>query len=321
MMVSAIVARPRTAGDVILAVVADEERGSHAGARHLVEHHAELFDGVRYALGEFGGFSQEVAGRRLYPIQVAEKQKCAILATVRGPAGHGSLPWRGGTSAKLAALLRALDRRRTPVHVTDVARRWVEAMADALPAPAGVPLRGLLNPRLTDAILRALGETGRQLEPALRNTVNPVVVRAGTSNNVVPAEATVELDCRILPGFTADDMVREVRALVGSEVELEVTRYDPAPTDRVDYGLFELLAGALREHDPGGTPVPMLLPGITDGRIFGQLGIQHYGFLPLRLPKELRFTELIHAADERVPVAALDFGTAAIGTALERYGR
>jgi acetylornithine deacetylase/succinyl-diaminopimelate desuccinylase-like protein len=148
-----------------------------------------------------------------------------------------------------------------------------------------------------------------------------VIVRAGSSNNVVPAEATVELDCRILPGLNADAMVREVRALVGDEVELEVTRYDPAPREQVDYGLFALLGGAIREHDPGGTPVPMLLPGITDGRIFGKLGIQHYGFLPLRMPKELRFTELIHAADERVPVAALDFGAAAIGTALERYGR
>ncbi len=321
MMISAVLRRPRTAGDVILAVVADEERGSHAGARFLVEHHPELFAGVRYSLGEFGGFSNDAAGRRFYPIQVAEKQKCAIVATVRGPGGHGSMPMRGGTSARLARMLRALDRRRPPIHVTDVARRSVEAMAAALPAPAAVPVRALLNPRLTDATLRVLGEAGKPFEPALRNTVNAVIVRAGGSNNVVPAEATVELDCRILPGFGADDMLAEVRAIVGDEVELEVTRYDPAPTQAVDYGLFDLLAGALCEHDASGTPIPLLLPGITDGRVFGKLGIQHYGFVPLKLPKGMRFTELIHAADERVPVEALDFGAAAIGTVLERYGR
>jgi acetylornithine deacetylase/succinyl-diaminopimelate desuccinylase-like protein len=151
MMVSALLRRPRTAGDVILAVVADEERGSHAGARYLVEHHAELFDGVRYALGEFGGFSQEIAGAAALSDPGRREAEVRDLATVRGPAGHGSLPMRGGTSARLAKLLRALDRGRTPIHVTDVARRWVEAMAGALPAPATVPLRGLLNPRLTDA--------------------------------------------------------------------------------------------------------------------------------------------------------------------------
>lgn len=321
MMASAVLRRPRTAGDVILAFVADEEAGGHAGARFLVERHPELFSEVRYSLGEFGGFSREVAGRRFYPITVAEKQMCALRVTVRGPAGHGSLPMRGGTAARLAAVLRSLDRRRLPVHVIDVTRRSVEGMAGALPAPAAAPLRALLNPRLTDAVLRVMGENGRPFEAALRNTVNATVVRAGGSINVVPGKATVELDGRVLPGYGSEDLVREVRAVIGDDVELEVTRYEPAPTAAVDYALFDLLAGALRDGDPAGTPIPMLLPGITDGRLFARLGIQHYGFVPMRLPKELRFAELIHAADERVPVDALEFGTRAIGTVLERYGR
>ena len=77
----------------------------------------------------------------------------------------------------------------------------------------------------------------------------------------------------------------------------------------------------LRERDAQGTPVPMLLPGITDARIFARLGIQTYGFLPMRLPRELRFLELLHAADERLPADAVEFGTDAIRAVLERYGR
>src|SRR5204862_7302699 len=79
-------------GDVILCVLGDEEAGSDHGADHLVREHAGLFDGVRYAIGEFGGFTSEIAGRRFYPIMVAEKQVCWTRATFRGPAGHGSLP-------------------------------------------------------------------------------------------------------------------------------------------------------------------------------------------------------------------------------------
>jgi acetylornithine deacetylase/succinyl-diaminopimelate desuccinylase-like protein len=275
---------------------------------------------VRYAIGEFGGFSMDVAGRRFYPIQVAEKEICWTRATVRGPGGHGSLPARGGTTAGLARLLRALDRRRLPVHPTDVTRRMIESMAAELPAPARAPLRALLVPRLADAVLRVLGDAGRSVEPMLRNTVNATIVRAGDKVNVVPAEATVELDGRILPGFAPEAFLAELRALVGGDVELEVLRHEPGRAEP-DLALFDLLAGVLRERDPGAAAVPMLLPGVTDGRIFAKLGIQSYGFLPMQLPKELRFTQLLHAADERVPVEAVEFGTDAVRAVLERYGR
>ena len=78
MMVSAFLraAREETPlpGDVILCVLADEENGGDFGAKFLVEEHAHLFEGVQWSLGEFGGFSLELGGKRLYPIQVAEKQ-------------------------------------------------------------------------------------------------------------------------------------------------------------------------------------------------------------------------------------------------------
>jgi acetylornithine deacetylase/succinyl-diaminopimelate desuccinylase-like protein len=324
MMVAAVLglagAGERPAGDLVLALLCDEEAGGDLGARFLVERHPELLEGVRYGIGEFGGFSMDVAGRRFYPIQVAEKEICWTRATVRGPGGHGSIPMRGGTTARLAGLLRALDRRRLPVHPTDVPRRMIEGIAAELPAPARAPLRGLLNPRLTDGLLRVLGDAGRGFEPMLRNTVNATIVRAGDQMNVVPSEATVELDGRLLPGFAPDDFLAELRAVVGDDVELEVLRHERGRTEP-DLALFGLLAGVLRERDPGATPVPMLLPGVTDGRIFAKLGIQTYGFLPMQLPTELRFTQLLHAADERVPVDAVEFGAAAIRAVLERYGR
>ena len=77
-------------GDVILVLTSDEETGSELGARFLVEEHPEVFEGVRYALSELGGFTRWVGGHALYPIQVAEKQACVVRATVRGASGHGS---------------------------------------------------------------------------------------------------------------------------------------------------------------------------------------------------------------------------------------
>ena len=305
-------------GDVILCVLADEEGGGDLGAKFMVEEHAHVFEGVRYALSEFGGFSQEMGGRRFYPIQVAEKQICWLKATVRGAGGHGALiQSRGGTMAKLGKLLVALDRKRLPVHVTPAARAMFTSIADALPRGRRALMQALLNPKLTDRVLRLLGEPGRGFEPLLRNTVSATIVRAGEKINVVPAEVEVELDARALPGFTPDAMIGEVQEIVGRDVELDLVRHDPGPPDP-DLALFDALAGVLRELDPNAVPIPLLQAGVTDARFFARLGIQTYGFLPMRLPREFPFLRFVHAADERIPADAVEFGAEGVFRALQR---
>jgi acetylornithine deacetylase/succinyl-diaminopimelate desuccinylase-like protein len=306
-------------GDVLLCVLSGEETGGDDGARFLVEEHRELFAGVRFAIGEFGGFSLDVAGRRFYPMMVSEKQLCLVRATLRGPAGHGSLPVRGGATGLLGRLLAALDRRRLPVHVTPVVRSMIDAMARELPSPAAVPLRALLRPRLTDRVLDLLGDQLRLFDALLHNTASPTIVRGGESANVIPDEVWVDLDCRLLPGLSADAVLDELRALAGVDMDLQVLRHDPGPPPP-DLGLFETLGDILRSLDRSARPIPLLMPASTDGRHFSRLDIQTYGFLPMQLPAEMRFMELVHAEDERIPVDALEFGTTAICRLLERFG-
>ena len=308
----------RPPGDVILCLMADEEAGSALGAEFLVREHPELFDGVRYAIGELGGFRMDLAGRAFYPVMVAEKQICWTLATLRGRAGHGSMPLAGGAMAALGRLLSRIDGRRLPVHVPAVTRMMIDAIAAELPAHLALPLRGLLRPRVTDRLLDALGDRGRTFDPLLHNTVAATVVRGGEKINVIPGEVSVELDIRLLPGSSPEQAFAELRALTGVEVELEVLRHDPAPAVP-DMAMFDRLAGVLRELDGEAKAVPLLLPGVTDGRFFSQLGIQTYGFLPMQLPNDMRFLELIHAENERLPVAGMEFGTSAIERLLERF--
>jgi acetylornithine deacetylase/succinyl-diaminopimelate desuccinylase-like protein len=307
--------RPR--GDVVLAIVADEEAGGDFGARFLVEEHPGLFEGIRMAIGEFGGFSYELGGKRFYPIQIAEKQMCWLKATIRGPGGHGAMINRDGTMARLSRFLRDLDRKRLPVHVTPVARAFVEGVAGELPRVRRLLLESLLKPPLTDRALRLMGTGARTTEPMLRNTVNATIVRGGEKINVVPSEIELELDGRLLPGFQPADLIAELHALAGDDVELELLRHDPGPSEP-NLELFDTLASVLRELDPEAIPVPLLQIGVTDGRFFSRLGIQTYGFLPMRLPPDLPFLTLIHAADERVPAEALEFGTDGIFRVLQR---
>ena len=307
-------------GDVLLALVCDEENGGDEGARYLVENHGELFKGVRYALGEFGGFSYHIGKSRFYPIMVAEKQTCHLRARVSGPGGHGALHQEGGAIGVLARFLQKVESRRLPVHVTSTAREMARAIASGLPFPASELLRLLPVSGLTGAVLGLMGAKGLAFQPLFRNTVTPTMVHGGHAVNVAPSEVVVDLDGRLLPGQAPDGLLAELEPFLEGGVELEVARYEPGPAEP-DMGLFDTLAGILREADPGATPVPMLLPAATDARFFSRLGIQTYGYLPMRLPKDFDFSRTVHGPDERIPVEALGFGGEAIYRALRSFGQ
>jgi acetylornithine deacetylase/succinyl-diaminopimelate desuccinylase-like protein len=299
---------------LVLLILSDEENGGGEGAGFIADKHADALGGAKHALGEFGGASQTIGGNRFYPIQVAEKQICWLKLTVRGPGGHGALGVRGSAAARLGEVLQILDREQPPVHLIPLVREWVETMAERLP-----PLRGLLDPATTDATVEALGPPGAIFGRVTRNTVSPTILRGGEKINVVPSEIEVQLDGRILPGQTPEDVIRELHELIGHEnVELEVVNYEPGPPES-DLSQYELLASVIRELDPEAIPVPMLQPGVTDARHLARAGVQSYGFLPLRVPDDFVITPLIHNADERVPADALQFGVDAIARVIASY--
>ena len=343
MMVTALI-RTKTegitpAGEIILALVCDEEAGGDQGVRFLVENHPEQFEGVRYAIGEFGAFSFNLGKRRFYPIMVAEKPVCHLRVTFRGVSGHASLLQQHNPMSELSRFLQRLHSRELPVHVTPEARLMFKAIADRMPLPARAGLTALLNPRTTAITLKLLGAKGRTFSPLFRNTVTPTLVRGGHQINVVPGEVSVDLDGRLLPGEVSVDLdgrllpgldpellIVELTDLAGpnktnaADMAIEILHHDPGP-ERLDMGLFETLSNVLREGDPEGIPVPMLMPAATDGRIFARLGIQTYGFLPMLLPDTLDFAATIHGPNERVPTTAIEFGAEAIYRLLQQYGR
>lgn len=306
------------AGDVVLCCLADEEAGGAHGAQFLVERHAELFAGIRHGIGEGGGSTQHVNGRPFYPIMVAEKRTCRLRVTLRGPGGHASRSHRGGTMAGLGQMLLALDRHRLPVHVTAVAADYIRGIAEATQDADRARLLALLDARQTDGVLDRMGEDAGRFDPILHHTINATVVQAGEKVNVIPSVAVVDLDGRMLPGFEPEDFIAEVRSVIGPEPEIEVIGAGPRLKEAERGPFYDLLCTVLRELEPAAVPVPLLMTGATDQRHFARLGIEGYGYLPLRLPAGFG-QETVHAADERVPAAALDFGTDALFRVLQRY--
>lgn len=311
-------ARPER--DVTMVVVADEEEGCHFGSGWLAENHPDMIRAA-VCLNEVGAFTMPVMGVRYYPIQVAEKGMCWLRLTVRGEAGHGSLPRRDSAPIKLARAIAKLGSTRLPLHVTPEATRFIEALAAQQSTPIAIALRGLTLPYVGESILDYAIRDQEQrlsLDAILRNTVSPTVIRAGSKTNVIPGVAMVELDGRTVPGQSAEDLIREVRAVVGDEIDIDVIEDQEPVVTSCDTPEYETLVATLKTHDPEGVPVPWLIPGFTDDKFYAALGARCYGFAPLRLPPGMSFASMFHGANERVPVEGYRWG---VRTFLDAVGR
>lgn len=299
--------------DVYYLAVSDEEGPSDFGMKYLVEEHPELFSQFKYAIGEIGGFSIEIEGKKLYPIQIAEKQMAEIKITARGEGGHSSMKHSRTAMERMADAIKILSTRRLPVRVTAPVRLMTEQMAREIGGVKGRVLNMLLHPRLTDRILGLLGSAGALFDPLLHNSINVTVVGGGDAINVIPSAVWCQCDYRIVPGCSLKEALQDIRDLIGEDFEIEVMRFDKG-ADEPDMTLYRSMAHAIKEADEEACPVPFVLAAVTDARFLSRLGVQSYGFTPMKLPGDYDFTSMAHNANERVPVDALSFGADVIYT-------
>ncbi|MEU6592987.1 M20/M25/M40 family metallo-hydrolase [Streptomyces sp. NPDC046881] len=286
--------------DVVVAFLADEEAGGTYGARYLVDHHPELFEGVTEAISEVGGFSFTVDDqRRLYLIQTAEKGMHWMKLTVAGTAGHGSMIHRDNAITELSEAVARVGRHKFPVRVTKTTRAFLDELGDALGTE--------LDPEDMESTLARLGGIAKLIGATLSNTANPTQLTAGYKVNVIPGEATAHIDGRFLPGHE-EEFLADLDRLLGPNVRREDVHADKAVETGFDGALVEAMQSALLAEDPTAKAIPYMLSGGTDAKSFDDLGIRGFGFAPLKLPPELDFAGMFHGVDERVPVDGLQFG-------------
>jgi acetylornithine deacetylase/succinyl-diaminopimelate desuccinylase-like protein len=269
--------------DLIAVAVADEECGSEHGARFLVEQHPDLIR-AGYVLNEAGGFTCHVGPRRFYPVQVAEKGYVTVKVTVTDAPGHGSVPRRRTAITRLAELI--LKVASTPM------RRNVSALMRT--SLAGV---GFSPDDVPELML-----------PLITNTASPTVLRAGYKDNVIPGEASMVLDGRILPGENPESFCAELRSIIGPEPALELVKTAPPVEFVVETPLFDLIRRHTENADPGCEVVPWMIPAGTDSKYYARLGAICYGFSPVKLEPMMPFGSLYHSHDERMPIEGFFWG-------------
>jgi acetylornithine deacetylase/succinyl-diaminopimelate desuccinylase-like protein len=292
----------------VIVFFADEEAGGIFGSRWMAQNHPEVFSNCTEAVSEVGGFSLTLSsGKRIYPIETAEKGIEWMKLTASGLAGHGSMVNTANAVTRLADAVSRIGNYKWPQRMTKTNEAFLRKVAE---------LTGhTYDEKNLEPIVKELGSIARMLGATLTNTANPSMLEAGYKANVIPQTASAVVDGRTIPGYESE-LMETIKQLAGEHVLVESIVSD-IPLE-VDFSgpLVEKMIAAVRSEDPEGIPVPYLMSGGTDNKALAKLGIAGYGFSPLQLPPDLDFLALFHGVDERVPVDSLKFGARALQTFL-----
>ena len=280
----------RPKGDLIFAATADEEVGDGFGLEWLCEAHP---DAVRadFCINEGGGDRLEIDGGTYFICTVAEKMSAPFRIRVHGRSGHASMPGIADNALVNAAPL-------------------IERLAAYRPAQVVEPEVAAFL-RALDAELETLPATAREIvDPLLGPTFSPTIISASQKRNIIPAICDVVVDCRLPPGTTPAAVEPAIRSVLGDDTayELEFLEANGGTRSAHESPLMDAVESFVAEIEPAARVAPMITAGFTDSHwLRDAFGTVAYGFFPMRMAPEL-MAQLIHSADERVPIDDLELG-------------
>lgn len=299
----------RYPGDIVYFAVADEEAGGELGAKWMAEHHWDAI-AADYVLTEFGGMPlQSPAGTSLL-VTTAEKGIAWRRLTVTGSPGHGSAPYGTDNAlVKAAEVVRRLAAYSPSPHLDEM---WAARVA-AMGLPDEHTALLLDRDGMAEGLARLGPEAARSAHACAHTTFSPNVINGGVKTNVIPDRVTVEVDIRTVPGETSAEVDAHLREALGDlmdHVHVEVIHDFPSTSSPIDNPLWGALTSAMAEAYPEARPVPSMITGGTDARIYRSKGAVAYGaglLSPAISAGE--FFRRFHGHDERVDVDSLRLTT------------
>jgi acetylornithine deacetylase/succinyl-diaminopimelate desuccinylase-like protein len=270
--------------DVLLMAVPDEEVGGELGAAWMRKNHYDELD-PEYVLDEggFGSRDMFTAGKLVFGISVAERKILWLRLRAEGVAGHGSQPHGQNPNDHLVA---ALDR-------------IIKEPVAAARFPVVETMKQRIGPLADNKFNNAIQ----------RSTISITSLRSGVGEppkaNVIPSVAEATLDCRVLPGTTAAQWLKEIERRVADPTIRIETIYegdDPVVTPQ-DTALYRALEAAVKRRHPDAVVTPMIVPYGTDANGFRPRGVKSYGFFPGIVPAASIGS--MHGDAEFIPVDAI----------------
>jgi len=296
--------RPRR--DVKMALTCGEETASaFNGAGYLATHERKLIDAA-FALNEGAGGRLDATGKPIaLNVEAGEKFPQDYQLEVTNPGGHSSRPTKNNAIYHLAAALTRISQYEFPIEFTDASRAYLTRMAPIVGGEMGAAMAALAkNPE--NAKAAAIVTTDPGYNGMLHTTCVATMLQAGHATNALPQRADANINCRIFPGTTTEQVNAVLTRLVADpEVKVtpmgarsEVTKAPPPLTPEI----MGPIAKEAAKIWPGTPIIPVLTAGATDGAFLSPVGIPTYGVTGMFGDPD---GNGVHGLNERIRVTSL----------------
>jgi acetylornithine deacetylase/succinyl-diaminopimelate desuccinylase-like protein len=297
--------------DLVIALTADEEGGTSNGVAWLLEHRPELMRADFVINPDAGGLELRGGKATELDVEATEKLYADFEVTARNPGGHSSQPRPDNAIYELMHGLERLESSPFPVELNAVTRAELEAKEKIASRGRAEVIRGVLN---GDPKAIAEFEKDPTDNATLRTTCVATMVNGGHARNALPGTAKANVNCRILPGHSQEEVRQKLIAIfddpkltvsyvndAGEAVGLGSSKKSMEPPP-VREDVFGPLRKVTAEMWPGVPVVPVMSTGASDSIFTAAAGIPSYGISGMGVDFN---DDRAHGRDERIRVEAL----------------
>jgi acetylornithine deacetylase/succinyl-diaminopimelate desuccinylase-like protein len=302
--------------DLILALTADEEGGKSNGIDWLLKNHRDLID-AEYVLNHDGGGVFLKDGKPLgMLVDASEKLYADYQLMVTNPGGHSSLPVPDNAIYHLAGALTRLEAYKFPFELNPVTRAYFESMSATETGQTAADMKAILQTPPDQAAIARLSE-----DPSHNSTLHTTCVAtrldAGHANNALPQMAKANVNCRILPGHSREEVRRQLIGIFADpkvvvsyvtdagEVFPSAPDAKALPPAAIKPEVMQALTRTAARFWPNTPVIPDMADGASDGVYTNAAGMPTYAISGIALESnDLR----MHGKDERVPVESFFTG-------------
>ncbi len=302
--------------DIVLALTADEEGGKSNGVDWLLRNRPDLIQADVAINPDAGGIDSESGKPIVMVVEATEKLYGDFQVSAKNPGGHSSLPTKDNAIYHLTDALSRLEKYQFPVELNAVTRAYFEKMATLGKGQTSDDMRAILKSPPDPQAVARLSDTPRY-NSILRTTCVATMLSAGQAPNALPQFANANVNCRILPGYTQEQVRQQLIQIfadptltvqykddAGNLYDKGTERVSPAPPPlRPD--IFGPLTKVVAQMHPGLAILPQMEVGASDSVYTIAAGIPSYGISGVAVDtNDLR----MHGRDERLRISSYDEG-------------
>lgn len=304
--------------DIILLGEADEEQGTGFGVEWMIKNQPEWVD-AEFSITE-GGTSllDATTGKvRYFAIQTTEKVPINVKVTTTGVSGHASIPHPENPVVRLAQAISAIGRHQTPVQFNETTQKFFAGLSGSFSGE---------DKRLYEEVVKAasannadqtrlkqlaaeVAQRNFRFAAIMRTTISPTVFNGGFQNNVIPGTAEANLNIRLFPFDTTENILAQLRQAAGDpKVDFSIAgpvRRRALPASSSDTEMFRAFEQSVGVMSPGAPVMPYMSTWATDSAQLRERGVQAYGVLWPNTPEE---EAGFHGNDERIRISSLGYG-------------